>query len=113
MKAACSYDCGRNYTLVVSRLSEASSFDSKITPDAYHDRKTSTEVTYGALNNKIEWRCIEPINLTEISVELDSSVPCGQRLTTDTVIRSCGIFCSHDAAQAFSICTYIVCGIVT
>ena len=38
---------------------------------------TSTEVTYSALNNKIKLRRIETVNLTEISVELDSSVHCG------------------------------------
>ena len=31
---------------------------------------TSTEVTYGALNNKIKRRGIETVNLTEISVKL-------------------------------------------
>ena len=41
-----------------------------------HDRMTSTEVTYSALNNKNERRYIETVNLTEISVELDSSAPC-------------------------------------
>ena len=41
--------------------------------DAKHDRKTSTEVTYGTLNNKIEQRYIETVNLTGISVELDFS----------------------------------------
>ena len=34
--------------------------------------------TYGALNNKIKRRRIETVNLTEISVELDSSEPCGR-----------------------------------
>ena len=38
---------------------------------------TSTEATYDALNNKIERRCIETVNLTEIPIELDSSAPCG------------------------------------
>ena len=38
---------------------------------------TSTKVTYGALNNKVNQRRIETVNLTEISVELDSSAPCG------------------------------------
>ena len=37
---------------------------------------TSTVVTYSTLNNKIKWRHIETVNLTEISVELDSSAPC-------------------------------------
>ena len=41
-----------------------------------NDRMTSTEVTYGTLNDKIEWLRIETVNLTEISVELDSSAPC-------------------------------------
>ena len=47
--------------------------------DAEHDRidrTTSTEVTYGALNNKIKrWR-IETVNLAENSVELHSSTLC-------------------------------------
>ena len=43
---------------------------------------TSTEVTYGALNNKIERRCIETLNLTGISVELDSSTPCAKTAST-------------------------------
>ena len=36
---------------------------------------TSTEAAYGALNDRIQRRCIETVNLTEISVELDSSAP--------------------------------------
>ena len=50
-------------------------FDST-TLKLHQTRKTSTEVTFCALNNKIERRCIETVHLTEISVEFDSSVPC-------------------------------------
>ena len=37
---------------------------------------TTKVITYSALNNKIKWRHIKTVNLTEISVELDSSAPC-------------------------------------
>ena len=87
MKAAYSYDCGRNYTSGISALRASpgklrfpkrcpSDDESKITPGAYTIARTSTEVMYGGLNNKVERRCIETVNLTRISVELDSSAPC-------------------------------------